>query len=58
MALKPKQNETKKMIRNRILAVVALIYCLFVLTTEAIVIINPEYTLNYFVNIYNGLLIY
>jgi hypothetical protein len=50
MILKPKQNQTKRVIMYRIGSLFALLFCLFVLITEATVIINPEYTLVYFVS--------
>ena len=49
MALQPKPNSTKKLIGFRILSVLGLALCAFVLITEATVIINPKYTLLYFI---------
>jgi len=49
MILKPKPNDKKQITTFRIMSMLSLIYCLFVLTTEATVIYDPHYTLMYLV---------
>ena len=51
MALKPKANDKKQITTYRILSILSLIFCLFVITTEATVIYDPKYTLMYLVSI-------
>jgi hypothetical protein len=41
MALKPKANDKKRITMYRTASMLCLIYCLFVLTTEATVIYDP-----------------
>lgn len=53
LALKPKPNSIKKLIMFRILALLSFLFCLLVIITEATVIVDPEKTLVYFVNIKN-----
>lgn len=49
LKLKAMANSKKKLIGYRVLAVLALMFCLMVLITEATVIANPEKTLVYLV---------
>lgn len=51
MALKPKANNKKQITTYRILSILSLIFCLFVITTEATVIYDPQYTLMYLVSV-------
>lgn len=50
MSIKPKPNDKKQITMYRLLSILSLIYCLFVLTTEATVIYDPHYTLMYLVS--------
>jgi hypothetical protein len=51
MALKPKPNDKKQITTYRIMSLLSLVYCIFVLTTEATVIYDPHKTLMYLVSI-------
>jgi len=50
MVLRPKPNNQKEIKTYRILSMLSLIFCLFVIVTEAIVIYDPQYTLMYIVS--------
>ena len=49
IALKPIENSSRMQVFYKVLAVVCVLYSLMILTTEAIVIFNPEFTLPYWV---------
>ena len=49
MAIQPKPNEKKQITTFRILSMISLFFCLFVIITEATVIYDPHYTLMYLV---------
>lgn len=50
MVLKPKPNDQKEIKTYRILSILSLIFCLFVIATEATVIYDPQFTLMYIVS--------
>ena len=50
MVLKPKPNDKKQITTYRIMSLLSLVYCIFVLTTEATVIYDPHKTLMYLVS--------
>ena len=49
MLLKPKPNETRKIVAFRIFSIVSLLFSIFILVTEGTVAFRPEYTLMYLV---------
>jgi hypothetical protein len=50
MVLKPKPNDKKQITTFRIMSMLSLIYCLFMIITEATVIYDPHKTLMYLVS--------